>query len=70
MSNCVPVIQVVPTSLPKLAAAVQALQAGNAAVPVVISADKAVRYESVVRAMDVLQKAGVQRVGLSVKQGG
>jgi biopolymer transport protein TolR len=59
-----------PTSLPELAAAVQALQAGNAAVPVVISADKAVRYESVVKAMDVLQKAGVQRVGLSVKQGG
>ena len=59
-----------PTSLGKLAAAVTALQAGNAAVPVVISADKAVRYESVVRAMDALQKAGVQRVGLSVKQGG
>jgi biopolymer transport protein TolR len=58
-----------PTSLGKLAAAVSTLQAGNAAVPVVISADKAVRYESVVRAMDVLQKAGVQRVGLSVKQG-
>ena len=59
-----------PTSLAKLAAAVAALQAGNGAVPVVISADKSVRYEAVVRAMDVLQKAGVQRVGLSVKQGG
>ena len=37
---------------------------------VVISADKGVQYESVVKAMDALQKAGVQRVGLSVKQGG
>ena len=58
------------TSLAKLAAAVVALQAGNPAVPVVISADKSVRYEQVVRAMDVLQRAGLQRVGLSVKQGG
>jgi len=38
--------------------------------PVVISADKGVPYEAVVKAMDALQKAGVQRVGLSVKQGG
>ncbi|MFY3382727.1 ExbD/TolR family protein [Paracidovorax sp. MALMAid1276] len=37
---------------------------------VVISADKGVQYENVVKAMDALQKAGVQRVGLSVKQGG
>ena len=37
---------------------------------VIISADKGVQYESVVKAMDALQKAGVQRVGLSVKQGG
>ena len=57
------------TTLKALATAVQALQAGNPAVPVVISADKAVRYEAVVRAMDVLQRAGIQRVGLSVKQG-
>ncbi len=58
------------TTLPRLGAAVKALQAGNASVPVVISADKAVKYEAVVRAMDTLQKSGVQRVGLSVKQGG
>jgi biopolymer transport protein TolR len=38
--------------------------------PVVISANKGVDYETVVKAMDALQKAGVQRVGLSVKQGG
>jgi len=42
---------------------------GGAEVPVVISADKSVRYESVVRVMDTLQRAGVRRVGLSVKQG-
>ena len=59
-----------PSNLRALAADVQALQAGNAKVPVVISADKAVKYEAVVRAMDVLQKAGVQRVGLAVRQGG
>ena len=33
----------------------------------IISADKTVKYESVVRVMDTLQKAGVQRVGLSVQ---
>jgi biopolymer transport protein TolR len=37
---------------------------------VVISAEKSVKYEAVVRVMDVLQREGIQRVGLSVKQGG
>ncbi|MDD2545952.1 MAG: biopolymer transporter ExbD [Burkholderiaceae bacterium] len=37
---------------------------------VIISADKGIAYETVVKTMDALQKAGVQRVGLSVKQGG
>jgi biopolymer transport protein TolR len=46
-----------------------AAQDGNAATPVVISADRGVKYEIVVRTMDALQRAGVQRVGLSVKQG-
>ena len=36
-------------------------------VPVVIAADKDVKYEHVMKAMDALQKAGVQRVGLMVK---
>ena len=56
-----------------LVARVQALVgppvAGQAPVPVIISADKAVRYEAVVDAMDRLQRAGVARVGLSVQQG-
>ncbi len=34
---------------------------------VVISADKNVKYESVVKVMDALQRAGIQRVGLSVQ---
>ena len=55
--------------LAQLAARVKNKQAGNTDVPVVISADKSVRYESVVRVMDTLQRAGVRRVGLSVKQG-
>ena len=57
-------------ALPQLAARVREKQAGNSDVPVVISADKSVRYESVVRVMDTLQRAGVRRVGLSVKQAG
>ena len=55
--------------LSQLAVRVRELQKGNADTPVVISADKSVRYESVVRVMDTLQRAGVRRVGLSVKQG-
>jgi len=58
-----------PTTLSQIAARVSDLQQGRADVPVVIAADKQVRYESVVKTMDTLQKAGVQRIGLSVKQG-
>jgi len=59
-----------PLTLERLPARVREKQAGNADTPVVISADRSVKYESVVRVMDVLQKAGVKRVGLSVKQSG
>jgi biopolymer transport protein TolR len=59
-----------PLTLERLAARVREKQGGNADTPVVISADRNVKYESVVRVMDVLQKAGVKRVGLSVKQSG
>lgn len=34
---------------------------------VVISADRSVKYETVVKVMDSLQRAGVERVGLSVQ---
>ena len=45
-------------------------QQGVDATPVVISADKAVKYEAVVTVMSRLQQAGMQRVGLSVKSAG
>ncbi|MGY4828134.1 protein TolR [Sphaerotilaceae bacterium SBD11-9] len=57
-------------TLKNLADRVSAAQGGDADTPVVISADKSVKYEAVVRVMDLLQKAGVQRVGLSVKSNG
>ena len=38
--------------------------------PVLISADKNVSYESVMKAMSALQQAGVARVALAVKSGG
>ena len=56
-------------TLPQLAARVKQAQGGNSDTPVVISADRSVKYEAVVNVMATLQRAGVQRVGLSVKQG-
>ena len=58
-----------PVAFGQLAARVGTLQAGRADVPVVIAADRQVKYESVVKVMDILQRAGVKRVGLAVKQG-
>jgi len=58
-----------PLALRNVAAKVAELQAGDANTPVVISADRNVKYEAVVKVMDSLQRAGVQRVGLSVKTG-
>ena len=61
----------VPVPINLLALRVRELQGAEgsdpATVPVIISADQTVKYESVVRVMDTLQKAGVQRVGLSVQ---
>jgi len=56
--------------LGELAVNVKRLQSAagkDASSAVVISADKSVKYETVVRVMDTLQRAGVQRVGLSVQ---
>jgi biopolymer transport protein TolR len=47
--------------------AVKAQQARNPEQPVVISADKSVRYEEVIKVMDVLQQNQVQKVGLLAK---
>ena len=52
-----------------ISARVKQLQNGDANTPVVISADRNVKYEVVVKLMDSLQRGGVQRVGLSVKNG-
>ena len=54
-------------TLKDLASAVKQAQSGVANSAVVISADKNIKYESVVKVMDALQRAGVQRVGLSVQ---
>jgi biopolymer transport protein TolR len=43
----------------------ESANAANSAV--VISADKNVKYETVVKVMDTLQRAGIQRIGLSVQ---
>jgi len=56
-----------PVALKQVAKSVKQLQTEVPNTAVVISADKTVRYESVVRVMDTLQRAGVTRVGLSVQ---
>ena len=54
-------------ALRDIAAAVKSAQAGASNPALVISADRSVKYEVVVKVMDTLQRAGVQRVGLSVQ---
>jgi biopolymer transport protein TolR len=62
----------VPVALTALAAQVLRIQQqhqGAGGTAVVISADRNVKYETVVKVMDLLQRAGVARVGLSVQLG-
>ena len=59
----------VPMPLNRLAEQVRLAQAGEATTPVIISADRNVNYEAVVKVMDSLQSAGIQRVGLAVRNG-
>jgi biopolymer transport protein TolR len=61
--------QTVRLTLEAVVAAVVRAQSGRppGTSAVVISADRDVRYENVVKLMDKLQQAGVQRVGLSVQ---
>jgi biopolymer transport protein TolR len=54
-------------NLDSLANSVRVAQTGQANSAVVISADRNVKYEMVVKVMDTLQRAGIQRVGLSVQ---
>jgi biopolymer transport protein TolR len=62
-----------PVTLSNLAEKVQQAQKKSSTgaevsnTAVVISADKSVKYESVVKVMDTLQRAGIARVGLSVQ---
>jgi biopolymer transport protein TolR len=46
-----------------------AVPQGEQIAPVVISADKSIKYETVVKVMDALNKAGVSRIALSVQTG-
>jgi biopolymer transport protein TolR len=54
----------------RLAQTARELQQGDPKVPVVISADRDVKYDSVIEAMANLREGGIERVGLSVKQQG
>ncbi|MDP3356989.1 MAG: biopolymer transporter ExbD [Polaromonas sp.] len=62
-----------PVKLAEVGAAVKRLQpavpANEQVTPVVISADKSIKYETVVKVMDALPKANVARLGLSVHTG-
>ena len=55
--------------LPGVIAEIKKRQGGNPAkpVPVVIHADKDLKYEAVMKVMDQLQRADVKRVGLAVR---
>ncbi len=55
---------------PQLLAALKERQRNNPDVPVIISADKNVRYEAVLKVMDELQRGNIKRVGLLVKPAG
>lgn len=57
-------LQALPQTVQQLAA-----QAGLSlqAMPVLIAADKEVKYDAVMRALDILKKHGVERVGLAVQ---
>jgi biopolymer transport protein TolR len=54
-------------TLGSVAASVKRLLGDGTNTAVVISADRSVKYETVVKVMDSLQRAGIARVGLSVQ---
>jgi biopolymer transport protein TolR len=56
-------------TLAQLPQRVREAQGGKAEVPVIISADRNVAYDRVMVVMAALQKLGVTRIGLAVKQG-
>jgi biopolymer transport protein TolR len=56
-----------PVSRDELSSILKEKQTKNPDQPVVISADKSVRYEEVINVMDMLQQQQVKRVGLLTK---
>ena len=58
-----------PVSKAELARLLQEAQKKNPQQPVVIAADKSVRYEAVLNVMDELQKQQVAKIGLLVQPG-
>ncbi len=59
--------QSTPIALEEIVTAIKQAQDKVPNTAVVISADKSVKYEAVVKVMDKLQRAGIARVGLSVQ---
>ncbi|MCS6944766.1 MAG: ExbD/TolR family protein [Sutterellaceae bacterium] len=59
----------IASDLPAAIAAITQRQKANpqAPAPVVIAADKDLKYEAVLRVMDQLQRADIKRVGLAVR---
>ncbi|MCS7100722.1 MAG: ExbD/TolR family protein [Burkholderiaceae bacterium] len=59
----------IASDLPAAIAAIAERQKANpqAPTPVVIAADKDLKYEAVLRVMDQLQRADIKRVGLAVR---
>jgi biopolymer transport protein TolR len=58
----------VSMSRDKMIAQVSAAQAADPDKPVVISANKSVRYDAVMQVMDLLQRNNISKVGLLVQQ--
>ena len=61
------VTKTLQSNMTSLSRDVRSLQGETASGPVVITADRSIKYETVVKAMDSLQRSGIQRVGLSVQ---
>jgi biopolymer transport protein TolR len=59
--------QEAPVSRDELAGRLQKSLAKNPEQPVVISADKSVRYEEVINVMDMLQQQNIKKIGLLTK---
>ena len=55
-------------SLSQLANTIKQKQAVNSEQPVVIAADKDVRYEEVINVMDILQQQQVKKIGLLARE--